>query len=109
MRSGRILPHVGEVEVQRNEEAFLGLDALPHSRIRCAAQSLVGHTIGLVTSSPEQFDVALPQVLVEFHRRQGHRSGTSSASRARAAAYAMAARTSSTVSGGYSRTISSAD
>jgi hypothetical protein len=86
MAAGRKTAHIGEVEIEGDEETAFRNRSLPHHGILGAAQSLVGGAVRGVASRFQEIGVRPRQVLIQLHSEGRHRKGTSSSSLANTAA-----------------------
>ena len=66
MGAGRVSPHFGKIDIERNEEEVLGAYALPNLRVWCPREALVVDAICGMTFVVQQCDVREPKVLVQL-------------------------------------------
>ena len=66
MGAGRVPPHVGKIEVLRNQKALGSLRRGPHLRVGATGEMFRANCIEVVTKSGEDWDETIRQILVEF-------------------------------------------
>src|SRR5262249_6852655 len=106
MRSGCVPPHVGEIQILRDEEALRRLQGARDVGVVATFQPFRASSVNVMTKSAQDWNEPFGKVLVEFdvHRLTGL-SASGRSSWADAAAKAIAARTSSSESVGKSTRI----
>ena len=100
---GRVAKHLAEIAVQRDERSPFSRAHFEQFLIRRASQPFTGHCNGIMAGGADQIGCAPAEVLVKLESHAALSVGTGmTRSRATSAPYAIAAKTSSWVSPGYS-------